>query len=413
MTRSEHRRALIGGLRKLGSWFVLSNIIRIASTVIVTRFLNPRDFALLAVVFAIQSFATKLTAFNMFSELVRAKELDGEDLRVAWTYELLRNTLLWLVLVIFAPVFATWMGRPEVVWPLRVTSSSILILGLMNPRIVELRRAGRFGMIGFMDGLNTGAYALCSVVLVWLKPDYWALVYAGLVGPLVSVVAMYVVAPWRPGLSFNLERAKPMFAFGVVLLAVTGLQALRENGMVFLLNSQVYEDDLGYYNRAVAFSFSLALAATSLFWRVAYPMYSQHEIAGHSSLLEASRTQRIILLVTLPVTAVVAIFSERLIGFAVEAKWTPMAPVWSWFVLAGALALANAPYEVAFQARRREKMSMVILALSTVVQLFIAWLLLPVYGVASAGMAAAASILLSIVAYRVIGAKLQPVGAAR
>ena len=58
-------------------------------------------------------------------------------------------------------------------------------------------------------------------------------------------------------------------------------------------------------------------------------------------------------------------------------------------------------------------MSMVILALSTVVQLFIAWLLLPVYGVASAGMAAAASILLSIVAYRVIGAKLQPVGAAR
>jgi len=411
MTRSEHRRALITGLRKLGSWFVFSNVVRLVATVIVTRLLDPRDFALLAVVFAIQSFATKLTAFNMFSELVRAKDLDREDLKVAWTYELLRNTLLWLVLVIFAPLFSEWMGRPEVTWPLRVTSTSVLILGLMNPRIVELRRNGRFGMIGFMDALHSGTYAISSVLFVWLKPDYWALIYAGLVGPMVSVVAMYVVAPWRPGLSFNLVRARPMFAFGIVLLAVTGLQALRENGMVFLLNSQVHESDLGYYNRAVDFCFALAMAATSIFWRVAYPMYSQHEIAGHSSLVEAAKTQRLILLITLPITAAVAIFSKPLIALALDAKWIPMAPLWSWFVLAGALALACAPYEVAFQARRREKMAMLILALSTVVQLFIAWLLLPIFGVASAGIAAAVSISLSILAYRILGSNLEPLAA--
>lgn len=409
MGTSEHRKALASGLRMLGSWFVFSNVVRIASAVFVTRRLDPEDFVIMAVVLAIQGFATKLTAFNMLAELVRARELDRESLRVAWTYELVRNTALWGILVVFAPVFANWMDHPEVTGPLRVTSLTLLITGFTNPRIVELRRLGRFGMLGFIDASGSASYAFCSILFVCLKPDYWALVYAGLVGAAVPVILVYAVAPWRPGLSFSLRRARPMLAFGGVLLVETAFQALREHGMVFLLNANVNEIDLGYYNRAVAFSLALALAASSIFWRVAYPVYSQHELAGHSSLAEAARAQWWVLLATLPVTALLGIFRVPLISFVLDSKWAPMASLWAWFVLAGALALAGAPYEAAFQARRRERIGLLILAASTVLQLLLAWVLLPTYGVTSAGIAACLGGTFSILAYRIIGARLRAI----
>jgi hypothetical protein len=67
-----NHRLFISGLGKTGAWFVASRLTQITAAVWVTRILLPEDFAILAVIFAIQGFIQQFTAINLSSELVRA-----------------------------------------------------------------------------------------------------------------------------------------------------------------------------------------------------------------------------------------------------------------------------------------------------------------------------------------------------
>ena len=400
---SDHGLGLgvIAGLRKAGGWFVFSNLVKLGAAVWATRLLDARDFALMATVLAIQGFALGLMAFSMFAELVRAKKVEEGDLRVAWSCELLRNCVIWLLLFLLAPTIAGVLGRSDAITPLRVSVTVLLISALYSPRMVELRREGKFGVLGMLDGITSLSYAVVSIVLVFAIGNYWALIAAGLLSSLVYAISTHIIRPWKPRFSIDKQRAKPMAAFGFVLLLATGVAAVRENGMVFLISGDV-GDDLGVYNRALTFSFSLATMAIGLFWRVAYPVYSQHEIAGKSSLSEASKTQAWLLAVTLPLAAVGIMLRETWVTWILGTKWLVMAPIWSWLLLAGALALANAPYEVAYQAVRQERTSLLIITFSTTAQLLLAWFLLPVMGVSAAGLATAFGVLLSVILFRLI-----------
>ena len=94
---SSNQRRLAFGLGKTGAWFAISRVAQLASGVWVTRQLDPRDFTLLAVIFACQGLIQQISALNLTSELVRARSIKNEDLSVAWSYEFIRNLLIWII----------------------------------------------------------------------------------------------------------------------------------------------------------------------------------------------------------------------------------------------------------------------------------------------------------------------------
>lgn len=402
---------LLGGLRSSSAWFILSNGLKLGVGLWATRHLDPKDYSLLATVLAIQGFVIGLTAFNMSSELVRAARIDAGDLRVAWTCEAIRNLVIWGALFFLAPSVADWLQRPDAVLPLRVSISVLMASLLISPRLVELRRSGRFGTLGMIDGLSSVCYAVATVTFVLIFQNYWALILAGILTPLFQAIISHVLVPWFPRPLFDLARAKPMAKLGVVLLALTWIAALREHGMVFVISSSVTEDELGFYNRALTFSYSLAFVATALFWRVAYPTYSRHSIDGRNPLVDASKAQAWILILTLPLAAVGILWREFWIETALGSTWLPMVEVWSWLLIAGALLLANAPFEAAFHAIRRERVGMLINGVSAALQLLTAWLLLPVFGLLAAGIGMVAAIIFSLICFRLTSRKFLHGGA--
>jgi O-antigen/teichoic acid export membrane protein len=250
---------LLGGIGVTGGWFAVSRVLQLASGLWITKQLAPGDFTLLATVFAIQGFAQQVTTINLSSHLVRAAKVEAADLTVAWSYEAIRNLLIFGLIFALAPYLAMWMGRPDATLPLKISAAGLLIGALRNPRLVELRRDGKFGLLGALDAIPAIAYALLAVGLVIAHKSYWSLIYAGLGAAVISIITTYIGLPWKPSLNFDTTRAGPMFKFGVVILAGTGFAALREHGMVFIISKSAFVADLGYYNRALAFSLALAM----------------------------------------------------------------------------------------------------------------------------------------------------------
>jgi lipopolysaccharide exporter len=405
MSKPSDSISILAGLRSSAGWFILSNTLKLGVGVWATRQLDPGDYSLLATVLAIQGFAIGLTAFNMSSELVRAARIESDDLSVAWTCEAIRNLAIWSVLLLLAPYAAGWLNRPDATLPLRVSITVLLVSLLISPRLVELRREGKFGTLGMIDGLTSLGNVLATVSLVMIFKNYWALIAAGILTPVFQALLSHILLPWRPRLMFDIARSKPMAKLGIVLLGITWIAAFREHGMVFLLSKSLSQTDLGFYNRALTFSYSLAFVACSLFWRVAYPIYARHSHEGLSPLKDASRTQIWILLLTFPFLTIAVLWKDYWIGLAFGSQWLPMAEIWSWLLVASALLLANAPFESAFQACRRERMGMLINALSATIQLLIAWLLLPILELSGAGVGMLSGITFSIICFRIAARK--------
>lgn len=398
--------ALLGGIGVTGLWFFSSRIVQLLSGLWITRQLAPEDFTLLATVFAIQGFAQQITGINLSSHLVRAKRIDASDLQVAWSYEFIRNLLIFGVIFSFAPHLASWMERPEATLPLQISASGLLIGALRNPRIVELRRDGKFGLLGALDAIPAIAYAALAVGFVIFHKSYWSLIYAGLGSAVISIIVTYIGLPWKPAFNFDTSRAKPMFTFGIVILAVAGFMALREHGMVFLISKGGLSSDLGYYNRAIAFSLSLALQGVSVFWRVAYPHYSRMEIEGECSLRKASTIQKWILLAGIPLAGVAVLAGRPLIPLVLGEQWIPLIPIWSGYVIAGVFALANAPFEASLQARGSERLVLWMGATTTLTQMAISWYLMTLYGIAGVSFGAIVALALTSASYHLIHQRL-------
>lgn len=401
-SRPGNQRSLAFGLGKTGLWFAISRAVQMASGVWITRRLDPDDFTLLAVIFAIQGFAQQITALNLTSELVRARSIEKQDLAVAWSYEFIRNMIIWALLAACAPWLASAMGHPEASGALRLSACGLLIGSFRNPRLVELRREGKFGRLGWIESAPLLAYSLFAVLFVGIRPDYHSLIWAGLASILFGVALSYHRLPWKPCLNFDFQRLRPMLSLGLMLLLGTGFFALREHGIVFVVSAGGLGGDLGYLNRGIAFSMALALQAVGIFWKVAYPHYAGMHLNGGDVIRDAFVANRWLLLAGLPLALVAGSFSDSIIDLALGEKWQPVAPLWSWLVVSGALLLANAPLDVALQAIRRERLQMFVLAVSTCLHLSVSWFLLPTYGIIAVGIAACSSTLLSSILLRII-----------
>lgn len=372
-------------LRKLGSWFFLSKTLTIACSVWVTRLLRPEDFSIIASVLAIQGIVIMVAGVNFYSNLVRADTVSDEELEVAWSCDLVRNLILAIGLFSSAPHVARVVDLPEAALVFQVSSLQLVLVGLRNPRLLELRRNGKFGVLGAQESIGPVAYAVSSVVLAMFRPDYWALVGAGLLSFVASSVGSYVRLPWRPRISFNWDLARPMINFGLVVQAGAILSTMRQHSLTLLLILFSLSEEVGYLNRAVTFSMAISLQFVSLFWKVSYPHYAKIENGGGCSMSSAKELQRKIVFMGVPLSVFIAITGWYLIPIILGPEWRPIRPIWSILIVASVFIAANTVVDSALQASRREHLCLRLQAIGTACQLVFSFLFIAVLGLNGAG----------------------------
>jgi O-antigen/teichoic acid export membrane protein len=133
-------RALRGSALTAGS-FVIAQGLRLASNLVLTRLLFPEAFGLMALVSVV------LVGLQMFSDTgvgpAISRSPRGDDpvfLDTAWTINVLRGGLLWLLAAALSvPLAALWQA-PELRQLLPVAGLTLLIAGFNPTRIDTANR---------------------------------------------------------------------------------------------------------------------------------------------------------------------------------------------------------------------------------------------------------------------------------
>lgn len=277
---------------RAGGWVVgsqaLSQIMRFVSNLLLTRFLLPEAFGLMAVI------STLLMMLNLISDIgsgtVIVQSSRGSDrqfLNTAWTLQVLRGVGLWfaamlIALALFVAQQHDWLA-PGTVYadprlPLLITVASfvsVLIgLGSINAKLAE--RNLDFATISLID-LAVGAAAIVVMAIgAYYTGSIWVLIAGSLLSAAAKCVLGHVYLT-GPRAQFTLESAAVRELIGkgkwVVVSSILGLVAM--SGDKLLLGGLVDPATLGLYSIALSLATIATATITSLLGRVVFPLFSE------------------------------------------------------------------------------------------------------------------------------------------
>jgi len=326
---------MIRGSVWLVSGHGLSQAIRFGSNLVLTRLLQPELFGLMALVNIF------LTGLMLFSDIgIRPSIVQnerGDDpvfLNTAWTIQVIRGCLLWLVCILIAGYVSDFYEEPRLAWLLPIVGLNTLILGFSSTNLARLHRHLELGR---QTRFELGAQVVNVVVMIlwaFFNPTIWALVAGSISAAIYQAVRSHSLLPGKLN-RFVLEKesVKAILAFGKWIFIATAMTFLAKQADRLVLGKLLSFEMLGVYSIAFALSDLPRVIIQKFSIRVIFPLVSRQADQPRSRLREKILSKRGPILLGLAVAlAVLAGFGDLLILVLYDDRYSQAA--WMFPILA-------------------------------------------------------------------------------
>lgn len=255
-------------------------VIYLVRTLILARLLLPDDFGLIAIAITATGFLFNITNLGMAPALVQGENMDDTHYDSAWTLDLMRSFLLFIITVAAAPLIAQIFAEPRAVPIIQVLAIRPFIEAMTSIKVVALNRNLTFRPLAVLRIIEAVVNTVLAIIFAkeW---GAWALVVGAIGGTISIVVVSYLLAPYRPRLIITRETIKPLINFGRWIFAAN-LVALLGNSILRVLISRQYgAAGLGIYFMASQLAFLPGDVAGEAVGAVAFPLFArlQNEVS--------------------------------------------------------------------------------------------------------------------------------------
>jgi len=303
-----------------------SQVIRLASNLILTRLLFPEAFGVMAMV------SVFLMGLAMFSDvgvgpaIMQSKRGDDEEfLNTAWTIQIIRGFSLYAVAVILCWPVSQYYGEPSLLYFLPVAAITLIIQGFNPTRLESANRHLLAGRVTIIDIVTQLVGIITAVILAWIYQSVWALVISGLLSMLAQ---LYFLNRFLPGPSNRLRWEKPaaneLINFGkwVFLSTICGFAISQADKVIIGRYLSTY--DFGIYNIGFFLASFPMMLGSVVTHRVVIPIYRESPPKEsranflHLRKMRAFATAALMLLV-----AVLVVTGVWLVGVMYDTRYQP------------------------------------------------------------------------------------------
>lgn len=308
--------------------------VQIMSVVLLSRFLAPHDFGLIAMASPIISFANMAQNLGLSQAVVVNPTLTyGQASTMFWINAGL-SLLLAVVLAVCAPFVSTFYGEGELTWIVTALAVAVFGSGLGAQHLAMATRGMRFGAIAIVE-MAMAVLGLC-VALIWalLDPSPWALVASTLITALTSLIGAWIISGWRPRRPESFATVSPMLRFGGGLTTFNLSNFFARNLDNILIGRVHGPIQLGLYDRAYKLLLFPLQQITYPLQRVMVPTLSQLLDEPDRYRSAYCRTVGQILLVTLPGILCLLVYTDVAILLMLGPQWIGAVDIFRWLALA-------------------------------------------------------------------------------
>ena len=320
-------------------------VVRIGGLVtmaILTRFLRPEQFGVMAAATAITPLIYLLSDMGFTTYIVQADEADEVTLSSGFWFSVGAGAVLCALLGLGAPVLGVLFGLPQVVPIVRWLTLSVALVSLGSVPTAILRRRMAFRALAFQSVAGALAAQAAALILVFMGAGIWALVAQYVVSQAVSCALAWRAARWVPTARPARSRVVTMTRFGSKVVAVEFVAVARSWGETAVIASWAGAAALGYYSiaqRLVQVLQDLSVAALIPVTTVAIARLRNDASRVRSFYLTALHT---VYAGVSPIMALAAVGGAVVIPIVFGSGWGPSVVPFQFLAVAGIFALGAA-----------------------------------------------------------------------
>lgn len=315
------RSDVLHSLKWLAGARFAGQVIAWAITLVVIRILEPSDYGLMAIAEVMIGFAALFREMGLYSAMVQKRDLTARQVEQSFGILLLGNSLIYVVLFAFAPLFATFFGDPRLTNIIRVLGIQFPLAAVGVVQDAMLGRRMNFKLVSFVNLAVTLGNGFTTLAFALSGAGVWALVYGSLAGSVIRPIGLILAARhWcRP--RFSREGMADLLRFGGFITASRLIWYVYSQADVLILSKLLGQEALGFYAVAMRLA-SLPMQKVSLLLnQVGLAAYSsiQHDMNRIRS--NFCKGVRILSFFSFPVFWGMSSVSPDLVAVVLGARW--------------------------------------------------------------------------------------------
>ncbi|MEW1958806.1 lipopolysaccharide biosynthesis protein [Kineococcus sp. NPDC059986] len=383
------RSTVLQGLSWSAAQKWASRLAGLASFIVLSRLLDPKDFGLVALASAVVTVLQLVTDGGFSAYLIQTREIGDRTISTAFWTALLVSVVSSVAVVVTAPVFALLFHEPGLTPVLMVLAIGVLITGLSSVQAALLARELRFKQLA---KLQVGASVLSTVAALtaaFLGAGVWALVIQSLVLAVATTVMLWIASSWRPSRVWDKAESKAMLSYSWKVLGANLLNQVRDRGEQFIIAAIGGTVLLGYWTIASRILQIMMELTVTVLQSVTLPVFSR--LKDDPERLR--RGYRLVLTYTaaivVPVVVLASQTSPTLVPLVFGDKWQPSADVAAVITLTGFAWAMNSFDRSLYQAFARPGVDLVLSSVIAVLQVVTVLIVAP-YGLVALAVASIA-----------------------
>ena len=297
-------------------------VLQLVAQVVLARTLGPEIFGIFAIGMVVLTFAAFVSGFGFSWSLLQRVDLHDDDIRFAWTWQVIVGIVTMLTLYMTAPLLATYFRESRAQAVIEWLSLACLLTAAAAPATYLLQRDLNFKAVGLIQVVSYAVgYVLIGVPMALTGWGTASLVAAWLVQATVQLAASYALKPhtirplfWYAGASSAFGTGRAVFLTNIVNWTLNNMDRIMIGR---LLNAQA----LGLYNLA----YNLATTPNTLlnalqpaFLAAGAQLQDQQQRLGRVYLQMIAT----IMVLATPVFVFLALVSPDLVQLLYGPKWS-------------------------------------------------------------------------------------------
>ena len=243
------KRTLRSGAITMTSQAVLF-CLRLISTIVLARLLNPDDFGLIAMVMAITGFVEMFKDMGLSMATIQKAEINHSQVSNLFWINVTVSSAFALILAMGAPIISWFYSEPRLTWVTIALAATFILSGLTVQHIALLRRQMLFKAVATIQIGAMGFSIIVGIFMAWYGAEYWSLVGMTVAMQLGYVILSWGFCKWWPSLPIREAGILSMLKLGGHLTGFNIINYFARNFDNILLGRFWGASVLGLYSKA-------------------------------------------------------------------------------------------------------------------------------------------------------------------
>ncbi|RZM81180.1 colanic acid exporter [Pseudoalteromonas rubra] len=299
-------------------------ILQLLQLSILARYLDPADFGLMAILMVVIGFSQAFMDMGVSSAIIHRQKITKSQLSSLYWLNILSGALLAIIIVILAPLIASFYEEARLANLLMLLSSVFLIVAFGNQYRVLCQKELLFNLMAKVEIIAAVFSFIVAVYSAYSGWGVYALVFAMLTQALTSSVLFLYVGLEKfhtPTFSYKHSELKGFYSFGLFQMGERSVNYISANIDKLLIGKLIGFQAVGFYNMAWQLIVFPTAKINPIVNKVAFPVYAKIQNDQDALNRYYSMSVKVLSLLTVPILIFLSFFSNDIVLILFGEGW--------------------------------------------------------------------------------------------